>query len=50
MIDRAFSPYGVLASIPGALPQAGMTARRWRWKKIPTSGQGRLDLPLETGD
>ena len=35
MIGRAFSPYGVLNSIPGALPQAGIKARRWRWRNLP---------------
>ncbi len=34
-MDRAFSPHEFGGDIPGAVPQAGIEARRWRWRFLP---------------
>ena len=42
-MGRAFSPHFVSGLIPGALPQAAMEARRWRWRNLrPKCGRGWL--------
>jgi hypothetical protein len=33
LMGQAFSPRLVCGSLPGALPQAGMRTRLWRWKQ-----------------